>query len=179
MFPAFIIGCIGVVQIFLTSNIAIIACAPPSQSGIVGAVFNAALQLGAAVGSAAITSIQQNVDDKQPNPETTYKGRQAGFWFLVAVIIVEMIAFVIFYRTPPIQSQSQSMTETLTNESENRDESESNADYPESKDIEKQMGKRASSKDSVVSSVHANPANANDFPTEKVSEEANTSKSVA
>jgi len=42
------------------------------------------------------------VDDKQPDPETTFKGRQAGFWFVFAVIVVELVAFVIFYRRPPV-----------------------------------------------------------------------------
>lgn len=113
MFPGFIIGCAGIVLIFITANVAIIATAPHSQSGIVGAVFNSALQLGAAVGTAAVTSIQQNVDKKQADPATTYKGRQAGFWFLVAVIIVELIAFIIFYRTPaPIPSNDDATPES-------------------------------------------------------------------
>jgi hypothetical protein len=111
VFSGFILGCTGIIQIFLASNIGIIASAPDSQSGIVGAVFNAALQLGTAVGSAAITSIQQNIDGRQPDPEGTFKGRRAGFWFLVAVIVVEMIGFVIFYRTSSSTSPSEMVKE--------------------------------------------------------------------
>lgn len=74
------------------------------------------------MGSAAITSIQQNVDAKQPDPRTTYAGRRAGFWFIVAVVIVEMIAFVIFYRTPEPEKDTGSPTETLVEAPEAQEE---------------------------------------------------------
>jgi hypothetical protein len=156
MFPGLVLGCIGVIQIFLTSNIAIIASAPHSQSGIVGAVSNAANQLGAAVGAAAITSIQQNIDRKQPDPQTTYKGRQAGFWFMVAVVIVEMVAFIIFYQTPSAGS-IMSPTETLHEEEGQSDSKVNNSEYSISEDIEKQLeiklSFKASSKEPDAASV--------------------------
>jgi hypothetical protein len=152
------------VQIFLTSNIGIIASAPHSQSGIVGAVFNAALQLGAGVGSAAITSIQQNIDRKQPDPERTFKGRRAGFWFLVAVIIVEMIAFVIFYRTPSITSPAENVIEEAQSESK-VDNQTANFDDIESRTVRES---KFSSKNPDESSVRTISANDDDFQIDKV-----------
>lgn len=49
------------------------------------------------MGTAATTAIQTNVDDKQSDPVMSYKGRAAGFWFLLGLAVVEIIAFWIFY----------------------------------------------------------------------------------
>lgn len=68
------------------------------MAGTVGAIFNSALQLGSAVGIAIITSIQTSVQDKDaPDGALKYKGRAAAFWFLLAVVCVELIALVVFY----------------------------------------------------------------------------------
>jgi hypothetical protein len=79
-------------------NISIFKTTPASQSGVVGAILNSALQLGSAVGTAATTAIQTNVDSKQPDPTTSYKGRAAAFWFLLGLIVLELIAFWIFFK---------------------------------------------------------------------------------
>ena len=41
---------------------------------------------------------QTSVNNKQTNPVTSFKGRAAAFYFLLAVTIVEMIGFLIFCR---------------------------------------------------------------------------------
>ena len=68
------------------------------MAGTVGAIFKSALQLGSAVGSAVITSIQTSVQDKDgPDGALKYKGRAAAFWFVLAVVCVELIALIVFY----------------------------------------------------------------------------------
>jgi hypothetical protein len=73
------------------------------MAGAVGAIFNSALQVGSAVGLAAVASIQISVDKKLVNPEKAayhdfFKGRQASFWFLLALVIVELISVTVFYH---------------------------------------------------------------------------------
>ena len=55
------------------------------MAGTVGAIFNGALQLGSAVGIAAVSSIEQSVEAKNGDP-SGYAGRAAAFWFLLGII---------------------------------------------------------------------------------------------
>ncbi|KAF8645737.1 hypothetical protein AX16_007605 [Volvariella volvacea WC 439] len=100
VFPAFCIGTAGTIIVFTTVNIALFAVTPPQVAGTVGAIFNCALQLSTAVGSAAITSIQTSVEQHHGGP-LGYDGRAAGFWFLTACVGVEVIVLVVFWRTQP------------------------------------------------------------------------------
>ncbi|KAG8693514.1 hypothetical protein FRC09_010458 [Ceratobasidium sp. 395] len=97
-FPAFIIGTAGNATVFVLTNIHLFRTTPPRYAGVVGAVFNSALQLGCAVGTAATTSIQASVDARNPHDETAFKGRAAALWCLVAVVGLEMIGVAIFFR---------------------------------------------------------------------------------
>ncbi|KAG8766136.1 hypothetical protein FRC16_007762, partial [Serendipita sp. 398] len=63
-FTAFLIGSLGMMVVYANSSIAIFHYTPPSVAGTVGAVFNCALQLGSAVGLAAVSSITTSVDEK-------------------------------------------------------------------------------------------------------------------
>ncbi|KIJ58604.1 hypothetical protein HYDPIDRAFT_34023 [Hydnomerulius pinastri MD-312] len=96
-FPGFILGTAGTTLVFATTNIAIFAVTPPRVAGTVGAVFNCALQLGAAVFSAATTSIQTTVETST----TSYTGRAAGFEFLAAVVAVQMVSVLVFFKNLP------------------------------------------------------------------------------
>jgi MFS family permease len=116
-FPAFTIGTIGLAIIYSNSSIAIFSYTPPSVAGTVGAVFNCALQLGSAVGLAAVSSITNSVDNKlqfdlpttewsQHLDEVTnsmwkqaYKGRAASYWFLLGILFVSTLAVIVFFKT--------------------------------------------------------------------------------
>jgi len=82
-------------------SIAIFRTAPVAMTGTVGAIFNGALQLGGAVGSSALNSIQISVEDKHGGP-TGYQGRAAGFWFLLGIIGAEALGILIFYRVQAV-----------------------------------------------------------------------------
>lgn len=67
------------------------------MAGTVGAMFNCALQLGAAVGISAVSSIETSIEEKDGDP-VGYRGRAAAFWFMLGVICVEAISVTVFYR---------------------------------------------------------------------------------
>lgn len=98
-FPAFLLGTMGCAILFVNSNIAILKSTPPAEAGVVGAVFNSGLQLGAAIGTSAINTIRASVSARQPDPATSFKGYAAGFWFCLGVIGAELIMIVVFFNT--------------------------------------------------------------------------------
>lgn len=97
VFPAYVIGSAGCMLTFMHVNIAIFRNTPPRMSGVVGALFNSGLQVGTAVGIAAFTCIETALEG--PEGFAEFDGRRAGYWFMFAIIICEIIALIIFYRT--------------------------------------------------------------------------------
>jgi hypothetical protein len=69
------------------------------MSGTVGALFNGALQLGSAVGIAAVTSIESSIEARSPHGAEGFQGRRAAWLFLVAVVATAAISVAVFYRT--------------------------------------------------------------------------------
>lgn len=98
VFPAFTIGSAGAMLAYQHGNIAIFRSTPPRIAGTVGAMYNSALQLGSSVGAAIITSIETSIEKQTPTGRVEYQGRAAAFWFLLAVVFVEAIAVLVFYR---------------------------------------------------------------------------------
>ncbi|KAH9840667.1 MFS general substrate transporter [Rhodofomes roseus] len=97
VFPAFVLGSGGAMLAYTHTNIAIFRTSPSSMAGTVGAIFNGALQLGSAVGIAAVDSLEESVQEQYPN--TPYVGQRAVFWFLLGIVCIELVAMAIFYRT--------------------------------------------------------------------------------
>ncbi|KAG1745540.1 MFS general substrate transporter [Suillus paluster] len=97
VFPGFIVGSAGAMLIHMSANIAIFRATPPSIAGTVGAMFNCGLQLGSAIGLAAVSSIQASLQQKDGGP-SNYEGQSAGFWFMLACICVAALAVLVFYR---------------------------------------------------------------------------------
>lgn len=98
LFPGMILGTFGISFVFLAANVGIIAAAPPEESGVAGGLFNAGLQLGSALGASLVTTIQENIDAKQENPFESYKGREIAYWFVLALLVVEVLAVIVFYK---------------------------------------------------------------------------------
>ncbi|KAI0654324.1 MFS general substrate transporter [Cubamyces menziesii] len=97
IFPAFVLGSAGAMLTYTHTNIAIFRTSPASMAGTVGAIFNGALQLGSAVGISAVGSIESSVEATHGGPHS-YAGRAASFWFLLAIVCVEFISMLVFYR---------------------------------------------------------------------------------
>jgi hypothetical protein len=87
------------------SSIAIFRTTPPSMAGIVGAMFNCALQLGSAIGLAAATSIETSVE-KTHGGFYEYHGRAAVFWFLLVIFVVQTVGVLVFYRNRSMTNAS-------------------------------------------------------------------------
>ncbi|KAI5124916.1 hypothetical protein M0805_007344 [Coniferiporia weirii] len=99
VFPAFVIGSAGMQLTYTHANIAMFRSTPSHMAGTVGAIFNSALQLGSAVGSAAVTSISSSIENKAgPNGIFEYTGRAASYWFLLAVVAIEALSVLVFYK---------------------------------------------------------------------------------
>lgn len=79
-------------------SIAIFQTTPSSMAGTVGAIFNGALQLGSAIGLAAVTSIETSVEAIHGGFDD-YHGRAAVFWFMFGVLAVQTVGVLIFYRS--------------------------------------------------------------------------------
>lgn len=67
------------------------------MAGTVGAIFNGALQFGSAIGLAAFYSIETSVEAAHGNPQE-YDGRAAAFWFLLGIVLVEILCISYFYK---------------------------------------------------------------------------------
>ncbi|KZT65692.1 MFS general substrate transporter [Daedalea quercina L-15889] len=98
VFPAFVLGSGGAMLTYTHTNIAIFRTSPAAMAGTVGAIFNGALQLGSAVGIAAVDSLQASVQAAAA-PDTPYAGQRAAFWFLLGIVGAEFAAMALFYRT--------------------------------------------------------------------------------
>ncbi|KAG6333204.1 hypothetical protein ID866_5886 [Astraeus odoratus] len=97
VFPAFLVGSAGTMLTFTHTNIAIFQTVPASMAGTVGAMFNGALQLGSAVGLAAVISLETSVEARHGGQQE-YHGRAAAFWFLFGVVALEAISVSCFYH---------------------------------------------------------------------------------
>jgi hypothetical protein len=82
-------------------SIAFFQTTPPEVAGIVGAIFNSALQIGCALGIACFTSIQTSIDKKSPNKQHGFAGRATAFWFLLGVVTLVGVCSAVFYQTVP------------------------------------------------------------------------------
>ena len=68
------------------------------MAGIVGAIFNCGIELGAAVGLAVDVSIESSVERKHGG-FAGFDGRRAAFGWQIACIGIETLAVLVFYRT--------------------------------------------------------------------------------
>ncbi|KAH9888529.1 MFS general substrate transporter [Cubamyces lactineus] len=101
VFPGLVLGSAGAMVIYMHVSIAIFQTAPSSMAGVVGAMFNCAIQLGAALGLAIDTSIENSLELKDgPDGFERFHGRRAVLWWLVAAVCAEMLAILVFYRSP-------------------------------------------------------------------------------
>jgi len=105
LIPAMAIGTIGTTIIYSGSNIAVFMDIPPEMAGVVGGVYNSALQLGIALGLAALASITTSVDKKHVTASNSlnpgYYGVAAGYWFILGLVILFAIMILIFYKSDP------------------------------------------------------------------------------
>ncbi|KAJ7872325.1 major facilitator superfamily domain-containing protein [Mycena olivaceomarginata] len=96
-FPGFLLGTAGAALVYTTINVALFANTPAVVSGIVSAIFTSALQMGGAIGSAILASIQTSVQIHHGGP-TSFSGRAAGLWFLFAFMAMLTVVLLLFMK---------------------------------------------------------------------------------
>lgn len=70
------------------------------MAGVIGAMFNCAIQLGAALGLAIDTSIETSIElEDGADGFQHFRGRRAVLWWLLAAVCTEMVAILVFYRS--------------------------------------------------------------------------------
>ncbi|KAF9220761.1 MFS general substrate transporter [Gyrodon lividus] len=97
VFPAFTLGSAGAMLTYTHTNIAIFQATPAAMAGTVCAIFHGALQFGSAIGLAAVSSIEASVEATHGGPDEYY-GRAAAFWFLLGMVVLEIISISCFYQ---------------------------------------------------------------------------------
>lgn len=99
VFPSFCIGTVGATITFSCANIVIFQGTPPDSAGTVGAVFNAAVQLGGAISISAFIALQTSVDSSSDLKEGNgYRGCAAGWWFIFGIQVVAALCVGVFYK---------------------------------------------------------------------------------
>ena len=74
------------------------------MAGVVGAMFNFALQLGAALGLSIDTSIESSIEAHPGSGGFEgFKGRRATLWWLFAAVCVETVAILVFFHERRLQ----------------------------------------------------------------------------
>ena len=84
------------------------------MAGVVGALFNSALQIGSAVGTAIVTSISTSIAKRDGMLGLLmFDGRAAGFWFLFATVVTGSLAVLVFYKTETPKVEGNARNEKL------------------------------------------------------------------
>ena len=78
------------------------------MAGVVGAAFNSATELGAAIGLAIDMSIEASIEvGSDSGGFEEFRGRRAVFWWLLGAVYAEAISVLVFYRTGCATSSGQ------------------------------------------------------------------------
>lgn len=120
-FPAFILGTAGAAAFFANASIAIFMHTPAAMAGTIAAIFNSALQLGSAVGNAAIKAIETSVNNRHGGGGS-FKGREASFWFLLGLVVLEAIAIAVFYHDRALPKEMERRTQVANESNSNLSE---------------------------------------------------------
>ncbi|KAF9193640.1 hypothetical protein BGZ51_002588 [Haplosporangium sp. Z 767] len=79
-FPALIVNCLGLSPTWMTAQVNAVADAKDEDQGVVGAVFNVAIQLGGPIGIALATILSQSYEDLTAGAAGQMNGYKAAFY---------------------------------------------------------------------------------------------------
>ncbi|KAF9171674.1 hypothetical protein BGX21_010633 [Mortierella sp. AD011] len=79
-FPAFIVNCLGLSPTWMCCQVNVVADANDEDQGVVGAVFNVAMQLGGPLGLAISTIVSQSFQGLGDTPVALMDGYRAAFY---------------------------------------------------------------------------------------------------
>ncbi|KAI8582651.1 hypothetical protein K450DRAFT_226317 [Umbelopsis ramanniana AG] len=98
IFPMHFILGFGLPLPYVGGQNAMIATAPPSETGTLGAVYNTAGQLGAAVGLAILTAVINGVNPSGATGAESLPGYHAAYYANIAFLSVQTVIAVLFIK---------------------------------------------------------------------------------
>lgn len=93
-FPAMIVNCLGQAPAWMCCQVTAVADAPDEDQGVVGAVFNVAIQLGGPIGL-AISAIVNDKYTTSENPTGFMDGYRAAFYAMAVMGAVGLVFVVL------------------------------------------------------------------------------------
>ncbi|GJJ71995.1 hypothetical protein EMPS_04352 [Entomortierella parvispora] len=113
-FPAFIVNCLGLSPTWMSCQVNAVADAKDEDQGVVGAIFNVAMQLGGPIGL-ALSTIMANAHTA---PEATGDGLMSGYaaaFYTMAVIagVGMVISVVLASNRDPPEFSAQASSKTV------------------------------------------------------------------
>ncbi|KAF9354412.1 hypothetical protein BGX26_007763 [Mortierella sp. AD094] len=117
-FPAFIVNCLGLSPTWMCCQVNVVADASDEDQGVVGAVFNVAMQLGGPLGLAISTIVSQSFQGAGDSPIALMDGYRAAFYtFGVFGAVGFVLALILASNRDPIEF-SGITPETITEDQE-------------------------------------------------------------
>lgn len=105
IFPMHIVLALGLPLLYIGGQNAMIATAPPSETGTLGAVYNTAGQLGSAVGMAIMTAVINGVNNGATDM-SALPGYHAAFYVNIGLLSISTIVSVLFIKDEPRSTKS-------------------------------------------------------------------------
>ncbi|ORX39450.1 major facilitator superfamily domain-containing protein [Kockovaella imperatae] len=109
LFPAFLIGSIGLAMSYLSCNVVIMTSVPPAMAGTAGALFQLATQLGVVTGY----SIQDALLSIHDGGVENWSNVQIAFWFQFGWGVFCCVLLAIFFKSPKKIAASRTKTESI------------------------------------------------------------------
>ncbi|WVQ82157.1 hypothetical protein IAT38_004285 [Cryptococcus sp. DSM 104549] len=103
LFPAFVVGTLGNMAAFLGANLTIMTAIPPRMSGVAGATFQVALQIGGVVGLA----IQAGLIARNPGGIANFSNVQRSFWFQFGWAVLDAVMLAVLFRPGKVPAKGQ------------------------------------------------------------------------
>ncbi|KAH8553238.1 hypothetical protein BGW37DRAFT_255209 [Umbelopsis sp. PMI_123] len=92
---------LGLPLLYVGGQNAMVATAPPSETGTLGAVYNTAGQLGSAIGLAIMTAVINGVNTNGATDINGLPGYHAAFYVNIGLLGVSTIISIIFIKDDP------------------------------------------------------------------------------
>ncbi|KAL1914456.1 uncharacterized protein VTP21DRAFT_8839 [Calcarisporiella thermophila] len=117
-FPSFVLSQLGLAFSYITANTIAVSGANPSDQGLVGGLFNMALQIGGGIGLAILTAIATSINNSSMATTLTgaqlLKGYRVALWCSVGFTSLALIVVLVFVRG--IQNTNDDKTNVQNNE---------------------------------------------------------------
>ncbi|KAG2186477.1 hypothetical protein INT44_002699 [Umbelopsis vinacea] len=136
IFPASLLLALGLPMLYVGGQNAMIATAPPSETGTLGAVYNTAAQLGSGVGTAMMTAVIDGVNKNGEKDISGLPGYHAAFYVNIALLAICAVVSAVFVKDDgkDVRGSDESVTTLQDMEKGQVEDVKFAAEQPESSD---------------------------------------------